>query len=79
MTVTIKYLASLAEELGKTQESVELAPQHRMTVQMLWDKLNPDNKIKNNTICAINFQYARLDDEVTDGVELAFFPPVTGG
>ncbi len=79
MTVTVKYLASLAEELGKTQEAIELTPRHRMTVQMLWDKLNPDNKIKNNTICAINFQYAKLDDEVTDGVELAFFPPVTGG
>ncbi len=79
MTVTIKYLASLAEELGKTQETFELTPQHRMTVQNVWNQLNPDNPIKNNTVCAINFQYAKLDDEVKDGVELAFFPPVTGG
>lgn len=79
MTITVKYLASLAEELSKTHETIDASPTHRMTVKDIWAQLNPDTPMKNNTICAINHQYAKPDDEVEDHTELAFFPPVTGG
>ncbi len=78
MTVTIKYLASLAEELGKTQDVLTLSDDG-MTVAEAWQQLNPDKAIKANTICAINFIYAQLSDIVPEHSELAFFPPVTGG
>ena len=29
--------------------------------------------------CAINADYARMDDEVAEGNEIAFLPPVSGG
>lgn len=77
MTITVKYLASLAEELGKETET--LTPQPNMTVESAWEFLNPCTPMKANTICAINHEYAKLDDPLNDGIELAFFPPVTGG
>ncbi|MPV85387.1 MoaD/ThiS family protein [Ostreibacterium oceani] len=77
MTITVKYLASIADELGKNEET--LPPQQHMTVESVWEFLNPDKPMKPNTLCAINFNYASLTDAVDDGVELAFFPPVTGG
>lgn len=77
MTVTVKYLASLAEELGKSQDTLTTAG--NMTVAQVWQRLNPQHKIKTSTVCAINFSYAKLTDNVPAGSELAFFPPITGG
>lgn len=77
MAITVKYLASLAEELGKTQDTLTLSD--GMTVAEAWQQLNPDKAINANTICAINFTYAQLNDVVPEHSELAFFPPVTGG
>jgi molybdopterin converting factor small subunit len=30
-------------------------------------------------LAAVNMDYAELNDKVSDGDEVAFFPPVTGG
>ncbi len=75
--ITVKYLASLAEELGKSSELMTVTP--NLKVIDVWQQLNPETPIKANIVCAINFTYAQLDSIVTDNDELAFFPPVTGG
>lgn len=75
--IKIKYLASLSEKLGKTDETLTTDSEH--TVAHIWAQLNPDTPLPANTICAINFDYATLDSVVPNGSELAFFPPVTGG
>ncbi|MGY0398979.1 MAG: MoaD/ThiS family protein [Ostreibacterium sp.] len=77
MTITVKYLASLADSLGKSEEI--FIAENPQTVIEIWQQLNPNKPIKANTICAVNFTYATLDESVLDGAELAFFPPVTGG
>lgn len=77
MTVTVKYLASLAERLNKSEEIFD--GELPADVQAIWDTLNPDVTMQANTLCAVNFSYVKPDDVVWDGSELAFFPPVTGG
>lgn len=77
MLITVKYLASLAERLDKHEE--RLQTDTAMTVCAIWQHFNPDVKLPNNTICAVNHVYARLDNVVSETAEVAFFPPVTGG
>lgn len=75
--ITVKYLASLADELNKSSET--LTSTKALTAKEIWQQLNPDVPLKANTVCAVNFTYAQWNDVVADGAELAFFPPVTGG
>lgn len=75
--ITVKYLASLSENLNKTEDSLNYRT--GLSVADIWQALNPDTPIPANLVCAINFDYASLDAIVPDGSELAFFPPVTGG
>lgn len=77
MTITVKYLASLAEELGKSEELFN--GDNHSSALTIWATLNPDTPMKANTLCAVNFEYVSPEDHVADGAELAFFPPVTGG
>lgn len=75
--ITVKYLASLADELNKSSET--LSASDNLRVIDVWQQLNPQTPIKANTVCAVDFAYAQLEDTVSAGAEVAFFPPVTGG
>lgn len=77
MTITVKYLAALADTLNKSEDIYEL--QATETVAEVWQALNPNLPLPANTLCAIDFTYAKSTDAVKDNAELAFFPPVTGG
>lgn len=76
--ITVKYLASLGETLGKQSETLA-ATGEVVSVAAVWAQLNPTIKMPANTVCAINFHYATCESLVKSGDELAFFPPVTGG
>lgn len=76
MTIEVKFFASLRETLGMDSIRIEALP--GMTVREVWDQLT-ERDYPVNTLCAINMDYARADDMVNDGDEVAFFPPVTGG
>jgi molybdopterin synthase sulfur carrier subunit len=76
MTIEVKFFASLRETLG--MDSVQIEARPGMTVREVWDQLT-ERDYPANTLCAINMDYARADDVVSDGDEVAFFPPVTGG
>ncbi len=75
MTITVKFFASLREQLGK--EEVELAAAG--TVLDAWRLATLQQEMPANTLCAINMDYASPEQTVSDGDEVAFFPPVTGG
>ena len=77
MSIHVKFFASLREQLGTG--SVEIEDGTASTVREAWQRATHQLKIPANTLCAINMQYAKLEDAVHDGDEVAFFPPVTGG
>ena len=75
--ITIRYFASLREQLGKAQEQIE--PGDGMTALDAWKSANNGTMPPENVLVAINQSYASLDSGVNGGDEVAFFPPVTGG
>lgn len=77
MSIQVKFFASLREQLGTGSVKIEGAA--ASTVREAWQQATQQNELPANTLCAINMQYAKLEDAVHDGDEVAFFPPVTGG
>ena len=81
----IVYFAWVREHIGASQEDIEL-PGDAATVGDLvahlrglspgHDRALSDMKVVR---VAVNREYSGLDAAVSDGDEIAFFPPVTGG
>ena len=83
LNLNLKYLASVREALGKSDERLSTTA---TTVSQVRDELiarggtyaqvlaldNPVRMAHNQVMCA-------SDTPVADGDEVAFFPPVTGG
>ncbi|MBN4050477.1 MoaD/ThiS family protein [Gammaproteobacteria bacterium AH-315-M22] len=78
MSVTVKYFASLREHVGVAQQQF-LLPVSGCNAIELWVLVNPSIKLADNSLVAINQNYAAFDAVVNDGDEIAFFPPVAGG
>jgi molybdopterin synthase sulfur carrier subunit len=83
--IRVLYFARLREQLGTAGEELPSEP-HLATVTDLantlrrrggtWaDAFAPDQPV----LAAVNQEVARGDTALTDGDEVAFFPPVTGG
>ncbi len=83
--VTVLYFARLREAFGRASEQVAL-PAGRQTVASLrawlrsrggpWDvELAPEKPVRT----AVNQDMAQAETPLTEGDEVAFFPPVTGG
>ena len=75
MTITVKFFASLREQRGKEEVEIPAAS----TVLDAWRLATLQQEMPANTLCAINMDYASPEQAVSDGDEVAFFPPVTGG
>ncbi len=84
MAIKLLYFASLKEALGQSQEEMVL-PDTVVTVGALrahlasrggeWDRF-----VTSRTLCcAVNQGMASSGTPVSNGDEVAFFPPVTGG
>jgi molybdopterin synthase sulfur carrier subunit len=82
--VQLRYFASLRETLGIGEEQVEL-PAGVRDVSELTHWLQSRDSAWNNALSdqrihvAVNHEIARADMPVSDGDEVAWFPPVTGG
>lgn len=76
MSITVRFFASVRERLGKAQEVIDSAGIN--TVADVW-KQSARTALPGNLLAAVNMEYARPDQPVHDGDEVAFFPPVTGG
>jgi len=77
MSIAVKFFASLREQVGKADVSVE--SQSVSSVREVWDLASGGQSMPANTLMAVNMDYVEATHPVTDGDEVAFFPPVTGG
>lgn len=75
--VDVKLFASLSEQLGIAQATLDWQPQQ--TVQHLWEQVSQGRPAPSNLLCARNMEYCKLEELVAAGDEVAFFPPVSGG
>jgi molybdopterin synthase sulfur carrier subunit len=79
--VTVRLFARLKDITGAAELARELAP--GATIRDLWRQLAaefPDLANYERSISsAINADYARMDQAIDDGDEVAFLPPVSGG
>ena len=83
--ITVLYFARLRESLGKSSEQIALPPTVRDLEDLramlvarrgAWEEeLAPNRPVR----AAVNQAMAHGDSRVSDGDEVAFFPPVTGG
>ena len=81
MRVTVKLFARLRDVAGRAEFQRDL--DEGTTVRNLWRALAgefPDFAAYERSISsAVNADYARMDDVLHDGDEVAFLPPVSGG
>ncbi len=85
MQIQLRFFASLREAVGTAQESLEL-PDGVKTAGQVRDLLRSRGGAWAEALAegrslriACNQQMAEPSTLVTEGCELAFFPPVTGG
>jgi molybdopterin synthase sulfur carrier subunit len=85
MNIQMLYFAKLREQLGISAETLDL-PEGAAMVAMLLDLLRARGGIwatalsaGGNFRIAVNQELAEMTTPLTDGDEVAIFPPVTGG
>jgi len=81
MRVTVKLFARLRDITGAPELGCEVAP--GATIGSVWRQLVADfpelANYERSISSAVNADYARMDQPVRDGDEVAFLPPVSGG
>jgi len=81
MRVTVKLFARLRDITGASELGRDVAAD--ATIGSVWRQLVaefPDLRDYERSISsAVNADYARMDQKVSDGDEVAFLPPVSGG
>lgn len=77
MSIKVLYFASLKDTIGRGGDELNIdAP---LAVREVWRMANPDRALPETVLAAVNMEYVGLDAPASDGDEVAFFPPVTGG
>ncbi len=77
MSVTIKFFASLREQFGGPEVTLESVT--GQTVADVWTAATDGAPMPPKVRAAVNLEYVDNDHRVAEGDEIAFFPPVTGG
>jgi len=75
--IIVRYFASIRERFGRTEDCLEI--NDAITVGEVWQRISNGEPLPDNTLVALNMEYANAFEQVNDGDEVAFFPPVTGG
>ena len=85
MGITVRYFAAVREKLG-AQEMVDVGALPSATVGGLLSWLQGCSPVHAKALdesrglrMALNQALCEADEPVSDGDEVAFFPPVTGG
>jgi molybdopterin synthase catalytic subunit len=81
MKITVRLFATLRQQAGWKEKIVEVPP--ASTVAGLMAQLardEPNLALTGRTLyAAVNMTYAKSEQVLADGDEVAFFPPVSGG
>ena len=79
MKIKIRYFASIKENLGKSEEELEVRKD--ITVREFKEifKKNYSKHAGNDLLLAINGEFASLEKKINHGDIVAIFPPVSGG
>ena len=81
MRVTVRLFARLRDIAGATELVKEAAPGD--TIGSIWRQLVTQYpelaRYERSISSAVNADYARMDQQLRDGDEVAFLPPVSGG
>ena len=81
MNITLRYFALWREELGRDEETREVAP--GTTVAALIADVTATSPrltaLRPSTMFMVNQEYAPLGQQLADGDEVAVIPPVSGG
>jgi molybdopterin synthase sulfur carrier subunit len=75
--VTVRLFASLAEREGWREKVCDLPAD--ATVRDAWQLTTGQAAVPARTLVAVNHDYTPLHATLSEGDEVAFFPPVTGG
>ncbi len=77
MSITVRYFASIRENFGKSEEYIDAS--RVSCVADVWSQVAGRDARPARILAAVNQEYADFSRKVSDGDEVAFFPPVTGG
>ncbi|HWW85569.1 MAG TPA: MoaD/ThiS family protein [Vicinamibacterales bacterium] len=81
MRVTVRLFARLRDIAGASELAREYAP--GTTIQAVWHDLAVEFPelagYERSISTAVNADYARMNQRLNDGDEVAFLPPVSGG
>ena len=81
MRVTVRLFARLRDIAGAPELAREVAP--GATIGSVWQDLVHEfpelTGYRASISTALNADYARMDQRVSEGDEIAFLPPVSGG
>lgn len=81
MRVKVRLFARLRDIVGAGELEREVPP--GATVRTVWDSLVREypaiTEYAESMSCAVNIDYARMTTAVSEGDEVAFLPPVSGG
>jgi molybdopterin converting factor subunit 1 len=81
MRVTVRLFARLRDLAGQGELVRDVPPE--ATVAAVWQDLvrdyPPFADYQPSISCAVNAEYAKFRTPVSDGDEVAFLPPVSGG
>lgn len=77
MAIKVKFFASLREQLPEAINEVDGTG--ISTIEDVWARATHDQDMPEHVLCSVNLEHRVSSDAVSDGDEVAFFPPVTGG
>jgi molybdopterin converting factor subunit 1 len=79
MTVTVLLFASYAESIGSSSLEIELPEGARVSDAVSTVRARSMTALPPSPLVAVNQAYARGDDFLRAGDEVAIIPPVAGG
>jgi molybdopterin converting factor subunit 1 len=81
MQITVRLFATLRQQAGWKEKRFEITPGATLADLVTQvEQLEPNLSLSGRTLyAAVNLEYARPDQHLADGDEVALFPPVSGG